>query len=68
MMTLDPAEMAMNLMEAVAEFARSGSALPNLVRVVIFQTSMFQTYLSKMEEVSRDKPTMWGKLKKLTGL
>ena len=67
-MSEDPSKMAMSLMEAVAEFARSGSAFPNLVRVVIFQKDMFHTYLSKMEEVSRDKPTMWGKLKKLTGL
>lgn len=63
-MSKRPEEMAMCMMESLAEFAKQNPRYLGLVRVVIFQPQMVQAYFSEMEAVSKGKTSFFGSVTK----
>ena len=61
MLNISPSKMALNMMEAIAEFSKkNNNTAINLVRVVIFQEEMVSTYLEQMEKAMKPGSSIMG--------
>ena len=57
----------MLMFEAISIFFKKEAMSVNLVRIMIFQKKMLDSYIAKMDDMRREKPSLFGIVKRWFG-